>query len=288
MFRSYAELLTHLFLRDVLMLELINFPGEKMNLKLSVLILAVLLTISESAWASELIYIGSSPVQIKNSEKSLGKDIGQFGREEIAWILRQEAGVKTVSEAINVKTQGLQYVRDIFDFEYLTSTPFPNPSEAYKSAVGDFIAKFVGGYIFSTYDLNMLRVLESRTVTVTQAINVKAAALRLRMQIGDYLQLIPPSVGNPSEAYKAAISKFTAQNISAVLDYYSPIYLILEVEKFTTTVTDAMMVKNVGLVAVHNRQELFQLAAYSVANPSVAYQQAVNAFIRDNLNRYPY
>ena len=134
----------------------------------------------------------------------------------------------------------------------------------------------------------MLRVLESRVPNVTQAMAVKSAGLRIHLQIGDYLQLIPPSANNPSEAYMKAISSFTAKNIASVLDYYSPIYLIVEAEKFTTLVSDAMIVKNAGLVAVRSRQDLFELAAYSVQSPSVAYQQAVNAFIRDNINRYPY
>ncbi|MEA9355324.1 hypothetical protein SHI21_03890 [Bacteriovorax sp. PP10] len=258
-----------------------------MNFK-AALVLATILSTMSIAQSAELIYKGAAPKIAAVKEMTVDKDMPSYGREEISYYLRAEAGVRTVSEAINLKTQGLQYVRDVYDFEYLTSCPFPNPSEAYKAAVGDFIVRFVGNYVYSAYDFNMLRVLESRVPTVNQAMAVKSTGLKVRMQISDYLQLIPPSVGNPSDAYVKAISNFTAQNISAVLDYYSQIYLIVEAEKFTTTVGDAMMVKNAGLVSVHNRQELFQLAAYSVPNPSAAYQQAVNNFIRDNLNRYPY
>jgi hypothetical protein len=264
-----------------------NFPGGKMNFK-AALVLATILSTLSIAQSADLIYKGAAPKIGAVKEMTVDKDMPSYGREEISYYLRAEAGVRTVNEAINLKTQGLQYVRDIYDFEYLTSCPFPNPSDAYKTAVGDFIVRFVGNYVYSAYDFNMLRVLESRVPTVNQAMAVKSVGLRVRMQISDYLQLIPPSVGNPSAAYVKAISSFTAQNISAVLDYYSQIYLIVEAEKFTTTVGDAMMVKNAGLVSVHNREELFQLAAYSVPNPSPAYQQAVNNFIRDNLNRYPY
>lgn len=258
-----------------------------MNFKISILLVAIFSTLSISN-AADLIYKGAAPKFSVSKLESSEKDAGQFGRQEIAWILRNEAGVRTVNEAINLKTQGLQYVRDIYDFEYLTSCPFPNPSDAYKVAVGDFIARFVGNYIYSTYDLGMLRVLESRAPNVNQAMAVKSAGLRIRLQISDYLQLIPPSISNPSEAYTKAISNFTAKNIASVLDYYSPIYLIVEAERFTTLVGDAMMVKNAGLVAVRSRQDLFELATYSVQNPSPAYQQAVNTFIRDNINRYPY
>lgn len=264
-----------------------NFPGGKMNFKAVLVIVTILSTLS-IAQSADLIYKGIAPKISDAKEMGVDKNTPSFGREEISYYLRAEAGVRTVNEAINLKTQGLQYVRDIYDFEYLTSCPFANPSDAYKTAVGNFIASYVGNYVYSAYDFNMLRVLESRVPTVSQAMAVKNTGLRVRMQIGDYLQLIPPSIGNPSDAYKKAISTFTAQNISAVLDYYSQIYLIVEAEKFTITVSDAMMVKNAGLVSVHNRQELFQLAAYSVPNPSPAYQQAVNSFIRDNLNRYPY
>lgn len=264
-----------------------NFPGGIMNFKAALVLATIMSTLSISQ-AADLIYKGAAPKLIAVEEKSIDKDMPSYGREEISYYLRAEAGVRTVNEAINLKTQGLQYVRDIYDFEYLTSCPFPNPSEAYTKAVGEFIVNYVGNYVYSAYDFNVLRSLEARVPNVNQAIAVKSAGLKVRMQIGDYLQLIPPSISNPSPAYLTAISSFTAKNISYALDYYSPIYLIIEAEKFTTIVSDAMLVKNAGLVAVHNRQELFQLAAYSVPNPSPAYQQAVNEFIRNNLNRYPY
>lgn len=258
-----------------------------MNFKAALLLVTIFSTMSISN-AADLIYKGAGPKVSVSKVESSEKDAGQFGRKEIAWILRNEAGVRTVNEAINWKTQGLQYVRDISDFEYLTSCPFPNPSDAYKVAVGDFIARFVGNYVYSAYDLGILRVLESRAPNVNQAMAIKSAGLRIRLNISDYLQLIPASIHNPSEAYTKAISNFTARNIASVLDFYSPIYLIVEAEKFTTLVGDAMMVKNAGLVAVRSRQDLFELATYSVQNPSPAYQQAVNTFIRDNINRYPY
>lgn len=265
------------------------FPGGKMNFKAGLLLLVTLFATTSVSQAADLIYKGKAPqINLEKSQSIVEEVTAPAGREEISWILRSEAGVKTVNEAIALKTRGLQFVRDIYDFEYLTSCPFTGPSEAYIKAVGDFIAQHVANYVYSVYDLNVLRVLEARAPHVTQAMTIKSAGLRIRMQIGDYLQLIPPSISNPSEAYKKAISEFTAKNISYVLDYYSPIYLIIEAEKFTITVADAMMVKRAGLVAVQNRHQLFELATYSVPNPSASYQQAVNAFVSENLNRFPY
>lgn len=258
-----------------------------MNFKALLVLVTIMSTLSITE-AADLIYKGAAPKITSSMEKNVEKDAQSYGREEINYFLRLEAGVKTVNEAISLKTQALQYARDIYDFEYLTSCPFPNPSDAYKTAVGNFIANYVGNYVYSAYDFRALNVLEARVPTVNQAMAVKSAGLRVPMQISDFLQLVPPSIGNPSDAYKTAISNFTARNISYALNNYSQIYLIVEVERYTTIVNDAMMVKNAGLVAVHNRQELFQLATYSVQNPSPAYQQAVNNFIRDNINRYPY
>lgn len=259
-----------------------------MKLKVITLLAVTLLSSLSLSNAADLIYRGKKPVSLEVQGLTVDKNQENYGRAEITYLLNEEARVRTVSEAINLKTRGLQFVRDIYDFEYLTTTPFANPSDAYITAVGDFIMNYVGNYVYSVYDFNMLRVLESRVPNVKQAMAVKAAGLRVRMQIGDFLQLLPPSVANPSDAYKTAISNFTAQNIGYVLDYYSMPYLIVEAEKFTTTVADAMRVKNAGLVAVHSRQQLFELAAYSVPNPSSAYQTAVTNFIRDNINNYPY
>lgn len=251
-------------------------------------IMLLVASFSLLASAEELIYQGQVP-EI-DTEKNINQVREKFlsrNREEISYILQVESSVKTVQEAIDLKTRGLMYVQDISDFEYLTSCPFNNPSDAYKKSVGDFIASNVAKYVYSLYDLQILNILESRVSIVQQAIAIKSAAFNLRLQIQDFVRLIAPAINNPSDAYKTAISNFTAQNIRRVVDRYSPIYLILEAEKNVTTVSDAMAVKNAGLIAVRTERDLFELATYSVPNPSATYQQAVNDFLRNNIGKYP-
>lgn len=235
----------------------------------------------------ELIYTGKAAVVAPTDKSVRSDETLNLGREQISYLLQMEARVQTVNEALNLKTSGLQYVNNIFDFEYLTSCPFGSPSDAYKKAVGDFIARYAINYVTSRYDIPALNILESRVPTVTQAIAVKQAGMRIRLQIQDFVQLIPPSIANPSEAYTKAISNFIGQNIVYVVDYYSPIYLILSAERYTSLVGDAMAVKRAGLVAVRTQRDLFELASYTVANPSESYRQAVSAFLTENMPRYP-
>ena len=244
------------------------------------------------AYSSESIFRGVKPIlKMAKAKSSATKNaeelLSPYGRQQISYILDVESRLQTVGEAIDLKTRGLVYVQDASDFDYLTTYPFQSPSDSYKTAVGNFIAQYVANYVYSPYDIPALAAIETRTLQVGQAMAVKNAGLRAHLQIQDFLRLIQPSVQNPSDSYLAAISTFTAENISKVVDVYSPIYLFVEVEKSTRLVNEAMAVKNAGLIAVRNQNDLFQLARFSVANPSDTYVQAVNDFLRINISRYP-
>ena len=63
--------------------------------------------------------------------------------------------------------------------------------------------------------------------------------------------------------------------------------MLIEIEKYTYYVNDAMAVKNAGLVAVHSKEDLIALSAFAQESPSVSYQQEVRAFIRNNISRFP-
>lgn len=257
-----------------------------MNFKTTLITLTAVFSTSMT-FAADLIYAGKT-AEVKTSNQVVSKEAHAIlNSEQISYILGMEARVNTVGEALELKTRGLEYVENIYDFEYLTSCPFASPSDQYKTSVGDFIAKYTANYVYSVYDIQTLNILEARVPTVGQAMAVKAAGLVTNLEIQDFVRLVAPVVGNPSDAYKTAISTFTAKNIIYAVNRRSDIYYILEAEKFTLTVGDAMAVKNAGLQAVRTQRDLFLLATFSVGNPSEAYKQAVNNFLRDNLSRFP-
>lgn len=208
-------------------------------------------------------------------------------REQIRYILEMERDVRTVDEAIRLKTQGLRYVESLMDFDYLCTLVIPNPSMAYREAVGAFIETHVGRYAYSYQDLQTLRMLEGKTYLVTQSMAVKREALRVAEGIHDFAYLVPPAVANPSDAYKQAIGQFVADHIYRMVDARSPIHMIVQVEGYTYLVSQSMAVKNAGLVAVYTQRQLHELAQYAFANPSEAYRQAVYRFVMENIDRYP-
>lgn len=251
----------------------------------SILLLIFSFNLAFANSSMERIYTG--PVAIGTGQTVEHEFSSGQSRENIRIYLELESRVQKVSEAINLKTQALRYVEDLSDFEYLTSTPFANPSEAYKDAVGEFIARYIGGYVRDPQELRWLSVIENRVTKVNQAMAVKQAGVRAAHDVRDFLLIVPPAVGNPSEAYLKAISEFAGQYVRLSLNAYSPIYLIIDVERYTKYVSDAISVKQAGLVAVHSKRDLLALAEFCVSNPSEAYRQAVNDFIRNNINNYP-
>ena len=252
----------------------------------SVIIFTSLILFNQAnANGSAAISIGAKAVPVHSSLRP--ENLGEHSYEQIRNILEIESRVQTVSEAIDLKTQGLNYVNNISEFEYLTSCPFSNPSSAYLEAVGNFISQYVERYVNSTYDLRVLSILEGRSTLVEQAMNIKRVGLRVATDIQAFLTLIPPAVANPSDAYNDAISAFVGDNVRYSLNYYSPIYMIVEAERYTKYVDHALNVKRAGLVAVHYQRDLMELARLAFPNPSDAYRQAVDNFLRENIGRYP-
>lgn len=254
---------------------------------LSAVILSTITTVSAFAIesAEQRIYTGSRP------ESAFVADAASFksarSQRIIREILREEERARTVGEAMAVKRSGLRYVEDMADFELLSTFTVSSPSEAYQRAVAEFILDYVGAYVISPRDIPYIQSLETRILTVGGAIQLKVIGMQVVRREVDFLRLIQFSVRNPSDAYRRATSEFVADYVREALDRTSRIRLILEIEKFTMTVADAMRVKNAGLIAVYRRAELFELAEYTVSSPSDAYRRAVNEFISDNIGRYP-
>ncbi len=260
-------------------------------------IVGVVTFLLNSAFAEELMYSGKKPIDlfhnqissfVERSDVTTSVDgVDRSGQIQIRNLLALESRLKTVGEAIEVKTKGLAYVYDSIDFDYLTSYAFANPSSAYVRAVGDFIAAHAEKFVRSSYDIYALRNLESRSIIVSNSMAVKKAGMLAPLNISDFVYLIQPAVSNPSSAYLDEISKFTAQYIQQVVDHNSSISEIIEAESMTLRVNEAMAVKNAGLVAVRNQSELFALAQSAFPNPSEAYLQAVNEFLKRNLLNFP-
>ncbi len=255
-----------------------------MNHFLRIFIALITLTFTVSSYSSELSADGLN--QVPQRLLSVGNEKSN-ARDQIAVILEAERRVSGIQDSMAIKRTGLAYVQDLYDFEFLTTFTVTNPSAAYQTAVGEFIAEFVAQFTNHHSDIETLRILEMRTTTVPQAIKVKSAGLLRVRNIFEYLLILPLSVTSPSANYINGVSSFVAQTVPQFLNTYSPIDLILSAENYTATVTDAMAVKSAGLVAVHSKEDLLKLATFTVSNPSDLYRRAVDAFIRDNIGRYP-
>jgi hypothetical protein len=208
-------------------------------------------------------------------------------QQQIARILSIASQMEYVADTMAVKESGLVYVTNLSDLDYLTSFTVTNPSDDYKAATAEFIAKHVGTYISSRADIPALMKLTQRIQTVAQAMACKNAGLKVINSVAAFLRILPFSVEEPSDTYRAEVSTFVAQNISRFVGPRTTIASIIAVEKYTTLVVDAMAVKNAGLAAVRNKQGVLDLAKFAFESPTAAYQYAVREFIRENINRFP-
>lgn len=253
------------------------------------LLISALVFMSMGTHASELMFIGKAPISVRELDVEPTPVITpvESGKEDIKIYLELESRVKTVNEAMDLKNQALAYVKNLDDFVYLATFTVPNPSEAYITAVNEFVVRYAGNYFYSAGDLHLLKILESRVKTVQHAMAIRDIAFKVNLTVRDFLFILPPTLENPSDAYKVAIANFAAVNASRVIDEYTYIPLIIEIERFTKTVDQAMKVKNAGLVAVKTKRDLMELAKFSVETPSDAYKQAVNDFLRINISKFP-
>lgn len=239
--------------------------------------------------ASELMFTGIAPITVRELdwEPTPVETPVISGKEDIKIYLELESRVRTVPEAIDLKNQALPFVKNLDDFVYLATYTVPRPSDAYVNAVSEFIVRHAGTFFYSASDLFFLRVLEAKIKTVPQAMAIRNIAFKAQLTVRDLLYILPPTVENPSAAYTDAIANFASANAARVIDQYTYIPLIVDIERFTKTVPQAMSVKNAGLVAVRTKRDLMELAQFSVATPSEAYKQAVNDFLRINISKYP-
>lgn len=230
-------------------------------------------------------FVGSEPVINSRIWESMKEPTP--AQQQIARILRIASKMQYVNDVMAVKESGLIYVTNLADLDYLSTFTVSNPSDGYRMATGDFIARHVGTYIRTRADIPALMKLTGRVETVPQAMACKWAGLKVATTAATFLQILPFAVASPSEAYQTMVGAFVAQNISRVLGPKSSIKVILKIESYSVLVSEAMAVKNAGLVAVKTKEDLLSLADFAFESPSSAYQEAIREFIRNNISRFP-
>jgi hypothetical protein len=195
-------------------------------------------------------------------------------------VIRRESDMRTISDAMAVKESGLRYVLNLSDFERLSSYAFSSPSEGYRAAVGDFIAKNVATFVKSADEIPTLLAIEQRAITISNAQIIKQAGLPVVRRLRDFKTLADSAFSNPSEGYVAMLSTFIATHIGIAIHPRTPIQAILEMEGRCKLISEAMAVKTAGLAAVQTPEEFWELTESAFSNPSDGYRDAVGAFIR--------
>ncbi len=255
------------------------------------LFIAVFGTISSIAIAqnSESRHTGTKAIlNLELWEKVTKDPIPQTAaQKQIAQVLSIASKMDLVSDVMSVKEAGLVYVTNLADLDYLTTFTVENPSEAYIAATAEFIAKYVGAYIFDRYDIPSLIKLNGRVKTINQAMACKNAGLKVAGSAASFLRILPYGFQNPTDEYKSQISAFIVANIQNQLGPRSSIETIIQIEKYSVLTIDAMAIKNAGLIAVKSKTDLLALAQFAFKNPSPSYKQAISEFIKTNLSRYP-
>lgn len=203
--------------------------------------------------------------------------------DQIRTILDLESRATTVTDAIRIKSQGLAYVRDIHDFEYLTTAPFSSPTQAYKEALGDFIASNLGTWMRSPEDLQQLARLETRVGTVTQTTRVKSVALGAAHDLQDFELITRDPFSSSTEEYKVASSTFIRNNIGSFVRRGDAMETILVIEARCRTIDDTMRVKEAGLQAVTSIQTYQHLVASAFSNPNQGYTDRRKEFLARNI-----
>jgi len=257
------------------------------HIHLSLALTSSLLLIADAARA-ELPTIGEPvPVytvetdgRVQNFESLHREQTGSTS--QIRTILDLEARATTVPDAIRIKSQGLTFVRDIHDFEYLTSAPFKSPTHAYKEALGTFIINHLGSYLRSNDDLSLPR-FETRVGTVPQTVRVKEIALSVANDLQDFEQITRDPFSTSTDEYKVGRSSFIRRNISSYVRRGDSIETVLTIEGRCRTVEDAFVVKTAGLQAVTSIESYQRLVSSAFSNPYQAYTDRRKMFLARNI-----
>lgn len=250
----------------------------------SLLLLASIVRADDPATIGEpvAIYTVESEVRAQNFDTLHRESSG--ATDQIRTILDLEGRATTVPDAIRIKSQGIQFVRNISDFEYLTSSPFSSPTQAYKEALGNFVINHLGTWMRSSEDLQHLARIEARVGTVTQTTRIKTIALSAAHDLQDF-ELISRDPFNPSnEEYKVATSTFIKNYVGSYIRRGDSIETVLTVEGRCRTVDDTMKVKEAGLNAVTSIETYQKLVSSAFSNPYQAYTDRRKSFLARNIS----
>lgn len=253
------------------------------------LVIGLLISATASLSHAEDLSTYSNEIESINVQSIETQSIETKNTHLYRW-LEMESRMRYVNESINIKEQAMRDVYDLNDFEIISRYAFQNPSVEYRQAVGDFIVRHIGNILQrqnSYRSLEILLTIESRAHLVRQAEAIKTAALRIVRNEYDFVALTRSAFATPSQAYREMLSRFIGANIAGRVSHRARISTLLQIESQAYFVSDAIKVKEAGLVIVRTRYDLYDLAAYAFPNPSDGYRNAVNDFIRRNLSRYP-
>jgi len=141
----------------------------------------------------------------------------------------------------------------------------------------------ISGYGGASQAIQDVLALERRTTSVDQAMQVKRSGLMAATTLDDFLALASYAFSNPSDAYRAALSRFIAQNVASRITPVDDLSKLLVLEARTTTVDDAMAVKAAALVVVHDLPRFEMLTRNAFSNASDAYRAARSRFLVQNI-----
>lgn len=214
---------------------------------------------------------------------------GSYGTYEgIKQILELESRTKTVEQAMAVKATGLTLAPSLEDFLSLCQPAFSNPSDSYRAALSEFIAKNVPGRILPGDNLSQLLILEGRTKTIDHAIAVKRAGMAVVRSLSDFEVIARRAFSNPTDSYLEAQGEFIAANVGMALRHGGEISMLLELEGRSKSIVQARRVKEAGMMLVRRVEEFEHLTRRAFSNPSDSYVQMVSEFIVATVARAVY
>lgn len=202
--------------------------------------------------------------------------------DQIRQILELESRATRVDEAIRIKTQGLQYVRDLEDFDHLCHIR-PNASDTYKEALGNFITSYLGNYLTHAADLHQLARFEARCTKVDQAFRVKELGLSVASSLDDFELVCRKAFHPGSDSYNERRAQFIAYRVGNFVRHGDRIETLLTLEGVTTKVDDAMSVKRAGLQAVTSIEDYERLVSPAFSNPSETYRSRRISFMVNHI-----
>jgi hypothetical protein len=238
--------------------------------------------------------VNLSKIELSNPSPDYKKAVSDFASRQADRFVALKPNMKQFAEyknafadvdkIIEFQKKMLPLVRTPEDFIALTDYGVSNPSDPYKKAMSEFIAKHADVFARTKPSMKQFMQLKRNGLKfVDDIMTARKAMLGLVKTSQDYLDLMEFGVDNPSDGYKTEMSSFAKQHMDVFLKTDPSVKDFNRLKKTTLNgIEDIIAAQRKMLPQLKKPADFIELMSFERDHPTDSYKSAMSQFAADH------